>query len=51
MPISTAGIHQSGAGIRNCTKPLKGIKLDIKVDNHDYQKNQIPSFDIRPQFK
>jgi hypothetical protein len=26
--------YQSGAGIRNCTKPL----LSIEVDNHDYKK-------------
>jgi hypothetical protein len=35
-----------GVGIRNCTKTHLGIELGIRVDNYDYQKNQIPSFDI-----
>ncbi len=32
---------RGGVGIRNCTKPLLGIKLGIKVDSRDCQKNQM----------
>jgi hypothetical protein len=32
---------RGGVGIRNCIKPSLGIKLGIKVDNCDYQKNQM----------
>jgi hypothetical protein len=31
-------MNQSGAGIKNCTKPPLGIRPGLKVDSHDYKK-------------
>ncbi len=33
-----------GGGIRNCTKPLLGINLGIKIDNQCHQKIKCPGY-------
>jgi hypothetical protein len=36
-------IIRVGTGIRNCAKPLSGIRSGIKVANCNYQKIKYPS--------